>query len=210
MIKNLAELFGVTKLSAFCPDGRTCAFTGHRPQNLPFRFNESDKRCIALKKQLRKLIVQLIEQHNVTHFISGMAIGVDMYAAEIVLDLKAKYPHITLESAIPCETQATKWSEPLRDRYFKIAERCDKETMLQTQYTPDCMQKRNRYIGAHLHGLHHLSSNLVALLDVGGDANDLSLLTGAAAEQGVTPKQMRSAKRIHSTPTTVRLRKIFI
>lgn len=75
-----------------------------------------------------------------------MAIGVDMYAAEIVLDLKAKYPHITLESAIPCETQATKWSEPLRDRYFKIAERCDKETMLQTQYTPDCMQKRNRYM----------------------------------------------------------------
>ena len=146
MIKNLAELFGVTKLSAFCPDGHTCAFTGHRPQNLPFRFNESDKRCIALKKQLRKLIVQLIEQHNVTHFISGMAIGVDMYAAEIVLDLRAKYPHITLESAIPCETQATKWSEPLRDRYFKIAERCDKETMLQTQYTPDCMQKRNRYM----------------------------------------------------------------
>lgn len=146
MIKKLAELFGVTNPSTFCPDGRTCAFTGHRPQNLPFRFNESDKRCIALKKQLRKLIVRLIEQHNVTHFISGMAIGVDMYAAEIVLDLKAKYPHITLESAIPCETQAAKWSEPLRDRYFKIAEQCDKETMLQTQYTPDCMQNRNRYM----------------------------------------------------------------
>ena len=63
-----------------------------------------------------------------------------------VVDLKAKYPHITLESAIPCETQAAKWSEPLRDRYFKIAEQCDKETMLQTQYTPDCMQKRNRYM----------------------------------------------------------------
>ena len=48
MIKKLAELFGVTNPSTFCPDGRTCAFTGHRPQNLPFRFNESDKRCIAL------------------------------------------------------------------------------------------------------------------------------------------------------------------
>ena len=91
MIKKLVELLGVTKPSTFCPGGRTCAFTGHRPQNLPFRFNESDKRCIALKKQLRKLIIQLIEQHDVTHFISGMAIGVDMYAAEIVLDLKAKY-----------------------------------------------------------------------------------------------------------------------
>lgn len=146
MITKFVELFGASKSSSYCSDGRTCAFTGHRPQNLPFRFNESDKRCIALKKQLRKLIVQLIEQHSVTHFISGMAIGVDMYAAEIVLDLKAEYPHITLEGAIPCETQAAKWSESLRDRYFKIAEQCDKETMLQTQYTPNCMQKRNRYM----------------------------------------------------------------
>ena len=74
MIKKLSELLGAPKPSTFCPDGRTCAFTGHRPQNLPFRFNESDKRCVTLKKQLRKLIVYLIEQHNVTHFISGMAI----------------------------------------------------------------------------------------------------------------------------------------
>ena len=42
-----------------------------------------------------------IEEHSVNHFISGMAIGVDMYAAEIVLDLKAKYPQITLEAAVP-------------------------------------------------------------------------------------------------------------
>ena len=39
----------------------------------------------------------LIEKENVTHFISGMAIGIDMYAAEIVLDLKKSYPGITLE-----------------------------------------------------------------------------------------------------------------
>ena len=81
MIKKFVELFGASKSSAYCPDGRTCAFTGHRPQNLPFRFNESDKRCIALKKQLRKLIVQLIEQHNVTHFISGMAKTREIYVA---------------------------------------------------------------------------------------------------------------------------------
>lgn len=125
---------------------RTCAFTGHRPQNLPFRFNESDSRCIALKAKLRDCIIKLVEEENVRHFITGMAIGVDMYAAEIVLELKAFYPDITLEAAIPCETQASRWSEPLRDRYFRIAEKCDKETMLQTHYTPDCMQKRNRYM----------------------------------------------------------------
>ena len=104
---------------------------------------------MRLKAELRKLIVQMIEQKNVTHFISGMALGIDTYAAEIVLDLKSQFPFITLECAIPCETQAAKWSERYRNRYFRIIERCDKETMLQRHYSSDCMQKRNRYMVEH-------------------------------------------------------------
>ena len=105
--------------------GLKCAFTGHRPQNLPFRFDETDERCLRLKAELRNLIVQMIEQKNVTHFISGMALGIDTYAAEMVLDLKTDFPFITLECALPCETQAAKWSERYRNRYFKIVEQCD-------------------------------------------------------------------------------------
>ena len=74
--------------------GLKCAFTGHRPQNLPFRFDETDERCLRLKAELRNLIVQMIEQKNVTHFISGMALGIDTYAAEMVLDLKTDFPFI--------------------------------------------------------------------------------------------------------------------
>ena len=74
---------------------KTCAFTGHRPQNLPFGFNEEDEHCISLKKVLREQIINLIENKGVTHFISGMAIGVDMYAAEIVLGLKASSGNYT-------------------------------------------------------------------------------------------------------------------
>lgn len=128
---------------------KTCAFTGHRPQNLPFGFNETDERCVSLKQSLRIEIIKLIEGSNVTHFITGMALGVDMYAAEIILGLKASYPGITLESAIPCENQAEKWSEEQRDRYFDIASKCDKETLLQSRYTPDCMERRNRYMVDH-------------------------------------------------------------
>ena len=95
---------------------KTCAFTGHRPQKLPFGFNEADERCTALKKLLRTKIIEYIETEHVTHFISGMALGTDMYAAEIVLGLKAAYPGITLTCALPCESQAEKWPEPLRDR----------------------------------------------------------------------------------------------
>ena len=70
----------------------------------------------------------------------------DLYAAEIVLELKEQYPQITLECAIPYERQAVRWPAALRERYFSIAERCDKETMLQRQYTRDCMKKRNQYM----------------------------------------------------------------
>ena len=110
---------------------KTCAFTGHRPKGLGYP--ESDGRCAALKEKLRSLIIRMIEEEGVTHFISGMAQGVDMYTAEIVLELKKQYPQITLECAIPYERQAAYWSEPLRNRYFSIAERCDQETMLQRQ-----------------------------------------------------------------------------
>ena len=95
---------------------KTCAFTGHRPKGLGYP--ESDERCAALKEKIRSLIVKLTEEEGVTHFISGMAQGVDMYAAEIVLELKKQHPQITLECAIPYERQAAYWSEPLRNRYM--------------------------------------------------------------------------------------------
>lgn len=125
---------------------KVCAFTGHRPQNLPFGFNESDERCKKLKELLKFEIERLITEKGVTTFVSGMALGVDVYAAEIVLEMKKKYPNVKLEATIPCETQAVKWREKDRDRYYGILEHCDIETLLQTKYTSDCMHKRNEYM----------------------------------------------------------------
>lgn len=149
-MSRIIEFGKLTQKAAGKPvQGKVCAFTGHRPQSLPFGFDESDERCTALKSVMQEQIVKLIENKGVTHFITGMALGVDIYAAEIVLNLKAKYPDITLESAIPCETQAIKWAVAARERYYNIAAKCDKETMLQREYTPDCMEKRNRYMVDH-------------------------------------------------------------
>lgn len=59
-------------------ESKICCFTGHRPQSLPFQFREQDKRCQRLKQVLRSEMEKQIEEHSVNHFISGMAIGVDM------------------------------------------------------------------------------------------------------------------------------------
>ena len=125
---------------------KKCCFTGHRPKSLPFGYNEEEPSCKKLKELLSDNIERQITENGVTHFISGMAMGVDIFAAEAVLKLKEKYPQIKLECVIPCETQANKWSEGWRNRYFDIIGRSDDTQMLQTHYTPDCMMKRNKYM----------------------------------------------------------------
>ncbi len=129
---------------------QTCCFTGHRPQSLPWGFRENDPCCLQLKARLRQEVIRMIQKQDVRHFLSGMALGVDTWAAEIVLALKEKdgLP-LTLECAIPWEGQANRWREADRNRYFSILARCDKETLLQTQYTPGCLQRRNQYMVDH-------------------------------------------------------------
>ena len=64
-----------------------CAFTGHRPQKFPWRYNEADSRCISLKKVLTDQVSALVET-GVLHFYSGMADGSDVWLSQAVLDLR--------------------------------------------------------------------------------------------------------------------------
>ena len=60
---------------------RVC-FTGHRPEKL----TRNEK---AIKKELETKIIQAIAD-GLHVFITGMARGVDIWAAQIVLSLRAK------------------------------------------------------------------------------------------------------------------------
>lgn len=124
---------------------KTVAFTGKRPQSLPWRFNEQDQRCIRLKQTLRGEIEKCIKE-GYTIFVSGMALGVDSFAAEIVLEMKKLYPLISLEAAIPCEHQSDRWNMADRNRYNALLSQCDTKTYVGREYTDDCMIKRNRYM----------------------------------------------------------------
>jgi len=123
----------------------SCCFTGHRPAKLPWGTKEDDARCRALKEEIA-MRLQGIYEAGYRRFLCGMAIGCDMYFAEAVLALRRLYPDIRLEAAIPCGTQPDKWSAELRRRYNALLDSCDTVTVLQIQYTPDCMMRRNRYM----------------------------------------------------------------
>ena len=135
----------------------TCCFTGHRPDKLPWREDERDTRCVVLKEKIRDA-VDAVYQAGIHHYICGMALGCDMYFSEAVISLRNEHPEITLEAAIPCETQSQYWNEADRNRYFYIVAQCDYETLLQRRYSSDCMLRRNRYMVDH-------SSILIAVFD---------------------------------------------
>lgn len=76
-----------------------CAFTGYRPQKMPFGFNESDPRCIDFKRRVKDTIQALYDM-GYRHFISGGALGMDMFAAEAVLELRARHDRLFAQADI--------------------------------------------------------------------------------------------------------------
>ncbi len=124
---------------------KTCCFTGHRPDKLPWGEDEADPRCLRLKRAVARAVEDAYVS-GIRHFISGMARGVDLYCAETVLELREAEPDILLECARPCETQADGWPAAERERYNTILERCNYETLVQHSYDRFCMIRRNRYM----------------------------------------------------------------
>lgn len=126
----------------------TCAFTGHRPRSFPWKGDETAPGCALLKKTLAEQI-KLLADRGVTDWLSGMAQGVDLWAAEIVLDLKEKNPTLCLHCVLPCEGQERKWPASERERYHSILRQADEVIYVNREYHDDCMLERNRYLVDH-------------------------------------------------------------
>ena len=120
---------------------KVCAIVGSGNRKAPEAYKNP-----GFKNSHYSRLESLILGENVTYFLSGMSVGTEMLASEIILELKERYPHISLESVIPYENQASRWNEELRDRYFNIAACCDRETMLQKHYSPDCFNRQDLYM----------------------------------------------------------------
>jgi uncharacterized phage-like protein YoqJ len=126
---------------------KTCCFTGHRPTKLPFGYYEDGPDCLRLKVRLY-CEVDRMRENGVTVFLTGMAQGMDMIAAEIVLDIKKAYifDDVRLVAVVPFEGQADRWGQANRARYSRILSKADEIVTLQKLYTDDCMLARNRWM----------------------------------------------------------------
>mgnify|MGYP000039669275 CR=1 FL=1 len=78
---------------------KTCCFTGHRPQFFPWGSNTGDPAAAKMLRALESEILQAIAD-SYTTFLYGGALGVDAWAAGIVLRLRKNLP-LTLIAILP-------------------------------------------------------------------------------------------------------------
>lgn len=126
----------------------SCAFTGHRPKSFPWKYDETAHGCVLLKEALTTQIIELADR-GVTDYLSGMALGVDFWAAQIVLDLQKQYPAMRLHCILPCEGQESKWTPSAQEQYHTILKQANGVVYVSREYTANCMLKRNRYLVDH-------------------------------------------------------------
>ena len=124
------------------------AFTGHRPQKFPWRYQEADPKCVALKAVLAEQIAALADA-GVTQFLSGMAEGTDIWSALSVLDLRENSPQLKLHCTLPCREQADKWTASSQALYRSILEQADSVVYVSRSYHKNCMLERNHFLVDH-------------------------------------------------------------
>lgn len=117
-----------------------CCFTGHRPEKLSLP--ESEVKA-ELEKEIRLAIAD-----GINVFITGMAPGVDIWAAEVVLELKEELP-LKLIAASPHPGFENRWPISWQKRYAAIMAKADFIKEVCSHYSRGCYQIRNEWMVDH-------------------------------------------------------------
>ncbi len=115
-----------------------CCFTGHRPDKMELGEKE-------IKPMLEKAIDEAIRDGYVT-FITGMAMGTDIWAAEIVLERRKFNKNLHLICALPHPNFESRRSITEKMRFNKILRKADLVKEINTHYYAGCYQVRNEWM----------------------------------------------------------------
>lgn len=118
----------------------TAAFTGHRTYR-----GEGDE---ALKQ-----VVGAFYDRGFRTLLSGMAVGFDLAAAEVVLACRAQMPDLQLVAVVPFEGQEGRFSEDDRARFHRVLAAADQVVVLSPVFDRGCYTVRNNYLIDHASAL---------------------------------------------------------
>lgn len=127
---------------------RVCCFTGYRPHR--FSFEQEGLRPEHVSKALGRQIRRLYDEGCRT-FITGMCVGVDLWAAAEVLSLQSEHPDVELIAAVPFAGQESRWPAVDQREYRRILAAC---TRVETLFSPAeakenaaaCYRRRNQWM----------------------------------------------------------------
>lgn len=130
----------------------SCAISGHRPTRFKFGYKETHTGCKRLKRVMREQF-DLLYQQGVREFYVGGALGVDMWAAEILLRMKEQsaYSDLLLHMVLPFAGHDANWDERSRERLRFIMRHCVDTVIIGIpgQLPLACYKLRNQYLVDH-------------------------------------------------------------
>ena len=124
---------------------KTVCFSGHRPYKLITDGASPEKVLPMIQSMLYFEITEAIKD-GFENFISGMAAGVDLWAARYVLSLRNRYPQIKLVCAVPYRGQGSKLRGEELFEYSTIISAASEVITLSESYHRDCFRKRNEFM----------------------------------------------------------------
>lgn len=126
---------------------QVCAITGHRPSRFRFKHKENTSGCKRLKKRLREQMEWLYAQ-GIRVFWVGGALGVDMWAGEILLRMKElpEYSDLELHIALPGPEHDKLWDARSKTRMAFLIRHSTECVIVGTSLAPADYRKRNQYM----------------------------------------------------------------
>ena len=118
---------------------KRCCFTGHRPEKLLSEHENMDAVEKEIKKRLKIAIEKAVEDGYET-FITGMARGLDLWAADVVLEEREKNPDVKLICAVPFHGFEKRWNTNEQAHYQSVLEKADFVKIVCEHYSKSCFQ----------------------------------------------------------------------
>lgn len=116
-----------------CDSTTTAAFTGHRTYG--------GEAVDALQRTLEALYLR-----GFRTFLSGMAVGFDLAAAEVVLGSRAGMPGLRLVAVVPFRGQEGRFAAADRERFRRVMAAADEVVVLSEVYHRGCYAVRNDFL----------------------------------------------------------------
>lgn len=115
-----------------------CAFTGHRPEKL---VGQEAYVITGLRKAIEEAV-----NEGYTTFITGCSRGTDLWAADIVIEMRRHDKRLKLICAIPFEGFDEKWTIDWRKHLKQVKKQADWIHVVSEEYHADVYQKRNAWL----------------------------------------------------------------